>query len=315
MKFSEFFKLWAQTYYKNVALIGKKGDFFTAVSVGNLFGTLLASHFLSLIDKKILTPPLQVVEIGANEGYLSRDFLSALLEFRPQIFKELEFFIIEPYEKLRILQRKTLEGCEFTHKNSLEDCKFSNAYIFCNELFDSFSCELINEKTMAFVDDFKLYFALSDEKIQNERENLGLKIGELSTDLNLFFKQLDKACKSFVFSGFDYGVLEPNKFSLRIYQKHELFDPFKVNLKEFFGKSDLTYNVNFTHLLKLIENYNFKLLAFKKQSKALSEFNFEEVLEQTKNKNLQSYENFLSQAKRLFFGFDDKFHFFEFAKF
>lgn len=314
MKFSEFFKLWVETYYKDITLIGKKGDFFTAVSVGNLFGTLLANHFLSLIDRKILIPPLQIVEIGANEGYLSRDFLSALVEFRPQIFKELDFFIIEPHEKLRVLQRKTLQGCEFTHKASLEDCEFSNAYIFCNELFDSFPCELINEKTMAFVDDFKLYFAPSDPIIQDECENLGLKIGELSQELNLFFKQLDKSCKSFVFSGFDYGVFEPNRLSLRIYQKHEVFNPFELDLKAFFGKSDLTYNVNFTHLLKLIQSYNFELLAFEKQSKALSEFNFEELLNHTKNKNPKSYENFLLQAKRLFFGFDDKFHFFEFQK-
>ncbi|ARJ56062.1 SAM-dependent methyltransferase [Campylobacter cuniculorum] len=315
MKLSEFFRLWVENYYQNIALIGKKGDFFTAVSVGNLFGTLLAKHFLTLIDKKILTPPLQVIEIGANEGYLSRDFLSALMEFRPEIFKDLEFFIIEPYEKLRALQRKTLQDCELIHKNSLQDCEFSNAYIFCNELFDSFSCELINGKTMAFVDDdFKLYFAPSDEKIQKECEELGLKIGELSQELNLFFKQLDKACKSFVLSGFDYGVLKPDKLSLRIYQKHEVFDPFKLDLKKFFGKSDLTYNVNFTHLLKLIKDYNFKLLAFEKQSQALSKFDFEEVLNHTKNKNIQSYENFLSQAKRLFFGFDDKFHFFEFQK-
>ena len=293
MKLSEFFRLWVENYYQNIALIGKKGDFFTAVSVGNLFGTLLAKHFLTLIDKKILTPPLQVIEIGANEGYLSRDFLSALMEFRPEIFKDLEFFIIEPYEKLRVLQRKTLQDCELIHKNSLQDCEFSNAYIFCNELFDSFSCELI---------------------IQKECEELGLKIGELSQELNLFFKQLDKACKSFVLSGFDYGVLKPDKLSLRIYQKHEVFDPFKLDLKKFFGKSDLTYNVNFTHLLKLIKDYNFKLLAFEKQSQALSRFDFEEVLNHTKNKNIQSYENFLSQAKRLFFGFDDKFHFFEFQK-
>ncbi len=314
MKFSDFFKLWTQNYYKNPAKIGKKGDFFTAVSVGGLFGGLLAKHFLSLVDSKILNPPLQVVEIGANEGYLSRDFLSALMELRPSIFKELEFFIIEPYEKLRALQRQSLQDCEFSHKESLGVCEFDNAYIFCNELFDSFSCELIEGETMAFVDDFRLYFDKSEKEIAEKCKSLGLEKGEFSLELELFFKELDRACKRFVLSAFDYGVLRPEKLSLRIYQKHEVFDPFELDLKQFFAKSDLTYNVNFTHLLRLVKKYGFKLLAFEKQSRALGGFGFEEFLNHTKKKSLKTYENFLLQAKRLFFGFDDKFHFFEFQK-
>ncbi len=44
MKFSDFFHAWLhESYYKNAVSIGKNGDFFTAVSVGNLFGTLLAA--------------------------------------------------------------------------------------------------------------------------------------------------------------------------------------------------------------------------------------------------------------------------------
>ncbi|HEF7550224.1 TPA: hypothetical protein SA910_000406 [Campylobacter jejuni] len=42
MKFSDFFHAWLhESYYKNAVSIGKNGDFFTAVSVGNLFGTLV----------------------------------------------------------------------------------------------------------------------------------------------------------------------------------------------------------------------------------------------------------------------------------
>ncbi|ECC0414489.1 hypothetical protein FMI50_03745, partial [Campylobacter jejuni] len=59
---------------------------------------------------------------------------------------------------------------------------------------------------------------------------------------------------------------------------------------------------------------DFKPLAFKKQSLALMDFGFEDLLEYTKNKNIKTYESFLSQAKILFFNFDEKFHFFEFQK-
>ncbi|EIB38406.1 SAM-dependent methyltransferase [Campylobacter jejuni] len=315
MKFSDFFHAWLhESYYKNAVNIGKNGDFFTAVSVGNLFGTLLAKHFLNLIDKKILQPPLELVEIGANEGYLSRDFLAALLELRPEIFSQISFFIIEPHEKLRTLQKKTLEGVEFSHKNSLKECHFKNAFFFCNELFDSFACELIDHDKMAFVENFKLIFKNMDENLITKCKALNFTKGELSLELENFFKDLDQACDRFVFAGFDYGTFNVQNFSLRIYQKHEVFNPFEVSLKDFFGKSDLTYNVNFTHLQKLIKEYDFKPLAFKKQSLAFMDFGFEDLLEYTKNKNIKTYESFLSQAKILFFNFDEKFHFFEFQK-
>ncbi|MBM0636642.1 SAM-dependent methyltransferase [Campylobacter sp. VicNov18] len=315
MKFSDFFHIWLhENYYKNGVNIGKNGDFFTAVSVGNLFGTLLAKHFLYLIDQKILKTPLELVEIGANEGYLSRDFLSALLDLRPQIFPELSFFIIEPHEKLRILQRKTLHAVDFTHKSSLKECHFKNAFFFCNELFDSFTCELINDDKMAFVEDFKLIFKPMHKDLKRKCLALNLQKGEYNTQLEDFFKDLNEACEQFIFAGFDYGSYDNTRFSIRIYRQHEVFNPLECNLKDFFGKSDLTYNVNFNHLQKLIKELNFKLLEFKKQSLALIDFGFETLLKECKDKNQKSYENFLLQSKILFFNFDEKFHFFEFQK-
>lgn len=314
-KFSEFFENWLhQNYYKKVTKIGKEGDFFTAVSVGNLFGTLIVQHFLDLIDKKILTPPLQVVEIGANEGYLSKDFLSALLEFRPELFKEIEFYIIEPHSKLQNLQKHTLQNIDFHHKNSLKECEFENAFIFCNELFDSFSCELINEDKMAFIEDFEIHFLAMDDYTKSKCQELKLLKGELSFALEDFFKDLNKACKKFILAGFDYGVLNPNSLSLRIYQNHKIFNPFTSKLQDFFGQSDLTYDINFTHLYQLCDFYNFKILSFEKQKEALLHFGFEKILKYTQDKNIKSYENFLQQAKYLFFHFNDKFHFFEIQK-
>ncbi|KAA6225492.1 MULTISPECIES: SAM-dependent methyltransferase [unclassified Campylobacter] len=309
MKFSQFFNTWLhELYYKQGVKIGKDGDFYTSVSVGSLFGTLIAKHFLSLIDNKILKFPCEVIEIGANEGFLSKDFLTALLMFRPSIFKDISFFIIEPHENLRLMQRKTLEGVEFLHKNSLKKCSFDNAFIFCNELFDSFTLELIDNDKMGFIDDFKIYFDDIDKELLKECKKINLKKGEFSTALLGFFEDLNLAFKKFIFASFDYGKKNINDFSLRIFKKHELINPFECDLKEFFGKSDLTYNVNFNHIFYLLKRYNFKLLAFEKQNVALLNFGFEELLKR------YFKEEWLNQAKYLFFNFDEKFHFLEFQK-
>lgn len=315
-EFSKFFNSWLHDgYYKNYANIGKNGDFFTAISVGNLFGSLLAKHFLDLVNKNILKLPLQIVEIGANEGYLMHDFVSALISFDKNIFKDIEIFIVEPHEKLRNIQKNTLKDIEFTHIKNLNDYKFINAFIFCNELFDSFSCELIENEKMVFVDENKnLHFLNAKKDILKKCEKIELLKGEFSQELENFFEILDKSCEKFIFNTFDYGVKYPNKFSIRIYKEHQVYSFFDVNLNNYYKISDLTYNINFTHLKYLIKKFNYQLLSYKKQNLALIDFGFEQLLNDSLKINETIYNNFLKQAKNLFFNFDDKFHFIEFQK-
>ncbi len=64
---------------------------------------------------------------------------------------------------------------EFTHKRSLKECHFENAFFFCNELFDSFTCELIDDDKMAFIKDFKLVFEPMEAKLKEKCEILNLK--------------------------------------------------------------------------------------------------------------------------------------------
>ena len=69
MKFSEFFDIWVnENYYKFGVDIGKKGDFYTNVSVGYLFGVCLANYFLKLLRNGEISSSCKVVEIGANSG-------------------------------------------------------------------------------------------------------------------------------------------------------------------------------------------------------------------------------------------------------
>src|SRR3954469_24770401 len=85
--------------------LGKRGDFFTSVSVGSLFGELLAYKFSDWFEGKDETPstqygtrdtPLRLVEAGAHDGQLARDILDWMRDRRPGIFRRLEYHIVEP---------------------------------------------------------------------------------------------------------------------------------------------------------------------------------------------------------------------------
>ena len=83
-------------YYERPREIGRRGDFFTSVSVGPVFGGLLAFQFAQWLEK--IAPPArrQLVEAGAHDGQLALDVLRWLRERRPDIFAALEYWVIEP---------------------------------------------------------------------------------------------------------------------------------------------------------------------------------------------------------------------------
>ena len=119
-------------YEKQEDTIGRRGDFFTSVSVGSLFGELLAVQFSEWLDllgsqslgskaclsqsavgsadaaRDIGEPRLQLVETGAHDGRLAGDILSWLRQRRAELFERLEYWIIEPSARRREGQKRHL---------------------------------------------------------------------------------------------------------------------------------------------------------------------------------------------------------------
>jgi SAM-dependent MidA family methyltransferase len=120
--------------------IGRRGDFFTSVSVGKFFGELLAFQFARWIEN----PPesksgFQIVEAGAHDGQLARDILESLREREPALMATLEYWIVEPMAPRRASQQKTL--APFSNVRwfeSLAELKQRvHGVIFANELLDA----------------------------------------------------------------------------------------------------------------------------------------------------------------------------------
>ncbi|SPE60288.1 conserved hypothetical protein [Verrucomicrobia bacterium] len=123
-------------YEKEEDSIGTRGDYYTSVSVGNLFGELLAFQFARWLVESPLSGqwqglsqdrhPLpdgqsagqgptsasgglvQLAEAGAHRGQLAKDILGWLREQRPELFARLEYWIIEPSSRRRAWQKATL---------------------------------------------------------------------------------------------------------------------------------------------------------------------------------------------------------------
>jgi SAM-dependent MidA family methyltransferase len=98
-------------YASGRARIGRKGDFFTNVSVGPVFGKLLAAQFLEVWEKLDRPHPFNIVEQGAHDGQLAADVLGALRG--SDCFAAVHYVIVEPFPIWRERQQETLG--DFAH--------------------------------------------------------------------------------------------------------------------------------------------------------------------------------------------------------
>ncbi|OJJ29096.1 SAM-dependent methyltransferase [Campylobacter concisus] len=327
MKFSEFFDIWVnENYYKFGIDIGKKGDFYTNVSVGYLFGACLANYFLKLLKKGEISSSCKVVEIGANSGNMLADFAQGIFTLKPEILSNLEFIIIEPHEILRKKQLETFtkrfgDEVRVGHYENLDEYSFDEIFVISNELLDAFSCEVIDGQNMLFVDeDLKFHWQKADQNLLALAKKFGIKKGEISTSYAKFALQLASVAKKVRFLSFDYGEFEPkNEFSLRVFKDHQVFSLFEIsNLASYFKRSDLTYSLCFKQVKETFCEAGFEMLKFKKQNEALvCDLGMDEILSLVLEKSSkQAYENATKQAKFLispeFLG--EKFKFIEFLK-
>lgn len=132
-------------YASGRASIGRRGDFFTNVSVGPLFGKLLAAQFVEIWQKLGQPDNFTMIEQGAHDGVFAADVLDALRQSNGECFAATSYMIVEPFLTWRRQQEKTLR--DFSRKTawaeSVDELAPFVGVHFSNELFDSLPVHLI----------------------------------------------------------------------------------------------------------------------------------------------------------------------------
>src|ERR1700736_2687062 len=133
-------------YSSGQGQIGRRGDYFTNVSVGPLFGRMLAAQVEEMWEIMDRPGDFTIVEQGAHHGDFAKDVLEAVRESAPEFFAALRYCVIEPFPILESRQRETLG--EFTGKvtwrKSLSDLEPFVGVHFSNELLDAMPVHLIS---------------------------------------------------------------------------------------------------------------------------------------------------------------------------
>ena len=273
-------------YYAAYRPIGKKGDFYTAVSTSKFFGGTIANHILKRIDEGFLRTDSLICEIGAHHGYLLADIIEFIHTLRPELLRTLRFGIVERFAALREAQKNYFDesfgnAVALEHYSDLGGLDEQCAFFVANEIFDAFPCDLFYKGKTGRVENHKVVFDVEDPEIAALAEKYKQDRGEIARGYESFASAMAKSSKRFEFMSFDYGELAARSdFSIRIYRGHQVYPLFDeaLELSEAFGKSDITYDVNFTHVKEAFAAAGMECAQYATQLVALVEMGILDLL-------------------------------------
>jgi SAM-dependent MidA family methyltransferase len=239
-------------YSSGRCAIGRKGDYFTNVSVGPLFGQLMLAQFAEIWEQLGKINDFVIVEQGAHDGQFARDVLQASQERTPEFFEALRYRIIEPFPILRERQSQMLESCrnKVEWRNSLEP--FTGVH-FSNELLDAMPVHLIShgmEKLVDLQDDMFVFI---------ERPPSNMVFNQVALD---WIDNLAANLKRGYLIAIDYGHSgDEFQRDIQVRAQHRYLDsPF-----EQIGHADITMHVDWTTIARRAEANGFAIAGFTDQ--------------------------------------------------
>ena len=291
-------------YEKEKDNVGRRGDFFTSVSVGSLFGELLAFQFADWLQLSVVSPQSSVatiVEAGGHDGRLARDILQWLRQRQSELFEKLEYWIVEPSARRREWQRESLVEFQDTVRwtgeiSAVEKAlQSSRTVIFSNELLDAMPLHRLVwdanagkwfEWGVAFEKGRFAWSRMDDASTQVSRFTFhGIDVEKLSGVLpNGFTVEVSPAAerwwrkaagvlKNGKLLTIDYGLTVEEFFTperkdgtLRAYRAHHSTNDVLATP----GEQDITAHVNFSAIQKVGEAAGLKTDSFLSQAKFLT---------------------------------------------
>ncbi|MDC0032480.1 SAM-dependent methyltransferase [Pelagibacteraceae bacterium] len=292
------------SYYKSENPLGKDGDFITAPEISQLYGEIIGLFIANHIKENHLKK-FNLIELGPGKGTLMNDVNRVLSTiFGNKIHYGIHF--VEINKNYQINLRELFSDCSI--HLSVDTLPKKNSIILANEFFDAFpiiQAQKIDNKlyeTIITKDSGKLIF--DKKEIRNEYEELfdldkfpSNQIIEKSPTANLLFETIvnhllkNKGMMIVI----DYGYMSvQNGSTLQSIKNNK-----KTNFLDSIGKQDLTSNVNFNELLKILDKNKIKNKFIQTQREFLISNGINYRAEALIKKNKEKENEILNQVSRL----------------
>ncbi|MGJ8697252.1 MAG: class I SAM-dependent methyltransferase [Verrucomicrobiaceae bacterium] len=269
-------------YYSrpNRATVSKEGDFMTSVSVGPVFGALLARRLFHFWKKNGSPSGFALFEIGAHNGSLACDILAAADQLSTSFASALHYHIIEPLEAQRSALQDRL-GQKATILASPPPQSAPFGALIANEVLDALPLPILTfsndqwHKVLVDFDRAKEDFNWTLEPAPLEIPGTFPEgyVTEGTPNLADFFAPLSSLFEKGLMTFIDYGLDQNSLYhptrsvgTLRCYRNHSM----KSHPLDHPGEQDLTADVNFTAVEDAARSHGLESLRILDQSRFLT---------------------------------------------
>jgi len=252
-------------YYMKKNPFGEHGDFITAPNISILFSEMIAVWVISFWEKLDYPKQFNLIELGAGNGEMMRVLVDTFNKF-PRFNNSCKINILEKSELLQKIQKVSIKNKKITWLKNLNELNNFPCIFIANEFFDALPIKQFlkkekkwHERHVKFTDNGKLeYLDIPFDMLKFEKK-IKFKIShkqkfiEYSPLATKYIKTIINKIK--LNSGgiliIDYAYLEKEmKNTLQAVSKHKYCDVLKS-----FRNSDITYNLNFNLIKKIIKKF------------------------------------------------------------
>ena len=297
-------------YYIKKNPFGAVGDFTTAPNISRLFSEMISIWAISYWQSLGSPKKFNLIELGSGNGEMMKIMIESFEKF-PNFQKYCNIFIHEKSPSLIKIQKDKIKKQNVKWIKSLKKLNNFPSIFLANEFFDSIPVKQFLKKGSLW---FEKFVDLSDTKkisffnkkidIKLIEKKLGFKISSNQNFIEyspLGIKYLKDIIKFIKKNNgglliIDYGYnTKKMKDTLQTVNKQKY-----SNIFENIGKSDITYNINFHLIKKIVQNFDQLSTNFTTQKKFLTNMGIKERAEIiSKNKTFIKKADIYYRLKRL----------------
>ena len=253
-------------YYMKKDPFGAKSDFITAPNISILFSEMMAIWVISFWEKLNCPEDFNLVELGAGNGEMMKILVATFNKF-PKFQKACNISILEKSKLLKQVQKVTINNKKITWLSSLNELNNFPCIFLANEFFDALPIKQFfkkgkkwYERCVKFTNQTNKKYSdivFDIEKFEKEikfKISQGQKFIEYSPQAAEYLKNITNKIKNnnggILIIDYAYTNIQM-KNTLQAVSKHKYCD-----VLEGFRNSDITYNLSFNLINKIIKEFD-----------------------------------------------------------
>ena len=256
-------------FYMKKNPIGKNGDFITSPNISILFSEMIAIWIIAFWESLNCPKKINLVELGGGNGEMLKQIISSTQKF-PKFYKTCNFFLYEKSPFLIKVQKSKLKKFKVVWLKNFKKVNNYPTIFLANEFFDALPIKQFIKENNKWYEKYidlsntkKFEFIKKTFKIKNLESKLRIKISDNQNFIEYspaavgYLKKISKIIlkNEGGLLIIDYGNFNSKMFdSLKIIQNHKIQDNFSK-----IGDSDITYNLNFTILKKILKRFKLNI--------------------------------------------------------